>query len=79
MNVQCVILLTALSICVSLHRAINSVIAGAGAALTGFIYSNITCFDGEVLLKRNDAKFRSLVTMKCFVCGKWVADKTPQP
>jgi hypothetical protein len=54
----------------SLYRAINSVISGGGACLIGFVYSNITCFDGEVFLKRNDAKFRSLVTMKCFVCGE---------
>ena len=53
-----------------LHRIINTVISGSGSLLTGFLYSNITCFDGEVLLKRRDKKFRALVTMKCFICGK---------
>jgi ammonia channel protein AmtB len=51
------------------RRLINTVISGAASFLLGYLYNNFSCKDIEVLPKRNDVGYRSMITMKCFLIG----------
>ena len=55
----------------SLYRLINTVISGTSAFFCGLTYISITCFDEKYPEWNGGFKFRSLMTLKCFTCGKF--------
>ena len=48
---------------------VRELVSGAGAFLSGFLYSNMRCVDSEIVSRIGDVKFRSMIAMKCFVSG----------
>lgn len=51
-------------------RIINTVISGSSAFLCGLIYISVTCLDEKYPHWNHGSKFRSMMILKCFLCGE---------
>lgn len=52
-------------------RIINTVISGSSAFLCGLIYISVTCLDEKYPHWNHGSKFRSMMILKCFLCGEF--------